>query len=117
MSLQLGLPAMWTKSSDRKHSLNDLAYWMSSGPARLAGLDTRKGSIAAGYDADLVIWNPEKHFVVRPKLLHHRHKTTPYLNESLRGVVEATFLGGELIYQGGRFLGSPRGSLLRRGNT
>lgn len=48
-------------------------------------------------------------------MLQHRHKLTPYLGESLRGVVESTFLGGEMIYDRGKFLGAPRGKLLRRG--
>ena len=114
-SLQLGLPAIWTRLSGTEYSLRHLARWMCSGPAQLAGLESRKGAIAPGYDADIVVWNPEKSFVVRSKMLHHRHKLTPYLNESLRGVVETTFLGGEMIYDRGRFLGSPRGALLRRG--
>ena len=114
-SLQLGLPVMWTKMSARKYSIAHLVRWMCSGPTRLAGLDTHKGAIAAGYDADIVIWNPEKRFTVRPNMLHHRHKMTPYLNESLRGVVEATFLGGEMIYERGQFRGTARGALLRRG--
>jgi allantoinase len=114
-SLQLGLPVMWTKLSGRDYSLAHLVGWMCSGPARLAGLEKHKGAIAAGYDADIVIWNPEKSFIVRPKMLHHRHKLTPYLNQSLRGAVEATFLCGEMIYDRGRFGGAPRGALLRRG--
>ncbi len=114
-SMQLGLPAIWTKMSRGKNSLEHLVRWMSSGPARLAGLETHKGSIAIGYDADIVVWNPEKRFIVRPKMLQHRHKVTPYANESLRGTVEATFLRGEMIYDRGRFLGKPRGALLRRG--
>jgi allantoinase len=48
-------------------------------------------------------------------MLHHRHKLTPYANHPLRGAVEATFLRGEMIYERGRFLGAPRGTLLRRG--
>jgi allantoinase len=114
-SLQLGLPVMWTKMSGRKDSLVQLAKWMCGGPARLAGLEKHKGAIAPGYDADIVIWNPEKQFHVKPKMLQHRHKLTPYLNESLRGAVEATFLRGEMIYDRGRFPGTPRGKLLRRG--
>ena len=116
-SLQLGLPVMWNASSGRKYSLSHLVRWMCSGPARLAGLETRKGSIAAGYDADVVVWNPEKRFIVRPKMLHHRHKLTPYANHPLRGEVEATFLRGEMIYDRGRFLGAPIGALLRRGRN
>jgi allantoinase len=114
-SLQLGLPVMWTKLSGRNYSLKHLVRWMCSGPARLAGLEKRKGAIAIGYDADIVVWNQEKRFIVRPTMLQHRHKLTPYANQPLRGEVEATFLRGEMIYDRGRFLGAPRGALLRRG--
>jgi allantoinase len=114
-SLQLGLPVMWTKMSGRNYPLKHLLRWMCSGPARLAGLEDYKGAIAIGYDADIVVWNPEKRFIVRPKMLQHRHKLTPYANQPLRGIVEATFLRGEMVYDRGRFLGPPRGALLRRG--
>ena len=114
-SLQLGLPVMWTKLSGRDYSLKHLVRWMCSGPARLAGLEKQKGAIAIGYDADIVIWAPEKRFVVRTKMIQHRHKLTPYLNIPLRGAVEATFLRGEMIYDQGRFVGAPQGALLRRG--
>jgi allantoinase len=114
-SLQLGLPAIWTRLSGKDYSLWHLVRWMCSGPAQLAGLDRHKGAIAPGYDADIVVWNPDKSFVVKSKMLHDCHKLTPYSGESLRGVVETTFLGGEMIYDRGRFLGSPRGALLRRG--
>jgi allantoinase len=114
-SLQLGLPVMWTKMRGRKFSLMHLVRWMCSGPARLAGLERHKGAIAIGYDADIVVWNPEKRFIVQPRMLKHRHKLTPYVKQSLRGTVEATFLQGEMIYDRGRFLGAPSGALLRRG--
>jgi len=114
-SLQLGLPVTWTKFSERNFSMRHLVRSMCSGPARLAALENQKGAIAIGYDADIVVWNPEKRFTVRPQMLQHRHKLTPYAKETLRGVVEATFLRGEMIYDRGRFLGGPRGALLRRG--
>jgi allantoinase len=114
-SLQIGLPAVWTKTRRTNDSLKRLARWMSSGPAHLAGLEKYKGAIAVGYDADIVVWNPEKRFIVKPGMLHDRHKLTPYAKQSLRGVVEATFLRGEMIYDRGRLLGTPQGRLLRRG--
>jgi allantoinase len=114
-SLQLGLPAMWTKMRAQKHSLERLVRWMCAEPAHLVGLDKHKGAIAQGFDADIAIWNPEKSFTVRPKLLQHRHKLTPYLKHELHGIVETTFLLGEMIYDRGRFLDRPKGSLLRRG--
>jgi allantoinase len=114
-SLQFGLPAVWTKSGMRKVALKNLVRWMSTGPAQLAGLEKHKGAIAIGCDADIVVWNPEKRFVVKPKIVQHRHKLTPYLNQALCGVVEATFLRGEMIYDQGRFPGTPQGAVLRRG--
>ncbi|HWX39431.1 MAG TPA: allantoinase AllB [Candidatus Sulfotelmatobacter sp.] len=114
-SLQLGLPAIWTKMKRGDSSLLQLTRWMCGGPAKLAGLEKQKGAIAAGYDADLVVWNPEKRFTVRPKMLQHRHKLTPYANRELRGAVVATFLHGDMIYDRGRFPGDQQGALLRRG--
>jgi allantoinase len=114
-SLQLGLPVMWTKMSGRNYPFERLLRWMCGGPAQLAGLEENKGAIAVGFDADIAVWNPEKRFLVRPRMLHHRHKLTPYMGHWLRGEVEATFLRGEMIYDRGRFLGTPRGALLRRG--
>jgi len=114
-SLQLGLSAIWTKMKPGDKSLLKLMRWMCSGPATLAGLEKRKGAIAAGYDADVVVWNPEKRFRLRPRMLHHRHKLTPYAGRELRGAVLATFLRGEMIYDRGRFNGEPQGALLRRG--
>lgn len=114
-SLQLGLPVIWTKARRRNYTFRHLVRWMSAGPARLAGLERRKGTVAGGYDADFVVWNPNKKFIVRPEMLLHRHKLTPYAHEALFGEVEATFLRGEMIYDRGRFLGAPSGALLRRG--
>jgi allantoinase len=66
-------------------------------------LQTQKGSIAVGVDADFVIWNPDQKFTVDAKALHHRHKLTPYDGEVLGGVVQKTFLRGRKIYDGGHF--------------
>jgi allantoinase len=114
-SLQLGLSVMWTQMRGRHYSVENLVRWMSSGPARLVGLGEHKGAIAAGYDADLVVWNPEEGFIVFPRMLFNRHPVTPYQDRLLHGTVETTFLGGEMIYSRGRFFGEPRGALLRRG--
>ena len=114
-SLQLRLPVMWTQAQERGYSLPHLVGWLARGPAKLVGLDQRKGAISVGYDADLVIWNPEATWRVEPQLIHHRHKLTPYAGQNLRGVVEATFLRGEKIYDRGRFSAGPAGKMLKRG--
>ncbi len=116
-SLQLRLPVMWTAARRRGHSLRDLAEWLCRAPARLVGLENRKGSIRVGCDADLCVWNPETTFRVEPASLHHRYKLTPYAGQVLSGVVEATFLRGQIIYDRGHFASRPIGTLLKRGDS
>lgn len=111
-SLQLRLPIVWTEAKRRGFTLADMARWLCSAPAELVGLAKRKGAIAAGQDADLVIWNPGKQFTVEGTALQHRHKLTPYQGRLLAGVVEKTFLRGRQIYDNGEFLGEPGGLLL-----
>lgn len=112
-SLQLSLPVVWTAARRRGHTLADLARWMCLAPARLAGLDRRKGEIAPGRDADLVLLDPEACFTVDPASLYHRHPVTPYAGRVLHGVVRATYLRGQLAWDERGFAG-PRGRLLER---
>jgi allantoinase len=116
-SLQLSLPAVWTQASARGYAVTHVAKWLCEGPARLAGLDRRKGSIAVGCDADFAIWNPDEKFRVDPVQLHHRHKITPYAGRELKGMVATTFLRGRKIFERGEFSASPIGHVLLRGSV
>ncbi len=111
-ALQFSLPVIWTQLQKRGFGLRELTRWMSAAPARLAGLDKRKGRLEIGYDADIVIWNPEKEFQVVPEIIQHRHKLTPYSGMSLRGVVEIAYVRGTKVYENGEFVASPIGKLL-----
>jgi allantoinase len=113
-SLQLVLPAVWTGARERGFTLAHLAEWMCAAPARLAGLEDRKGAIAPGHDADLVVWDPDERFTVEPGSLHHRHKLTPYAGRALYGAVRRTLLRGETVYDDGDFPVAPSGRLLLR---
>lgn len=113
-SLQIALPAVWTEARKRGFRPADLAEWMGAAPARLAGLEGRKGAITPGCDADLVVWDPDARFTVEPERLHHRHKLTPYAGRTLFGVVRRTLLSGETIYDEGDFPAAPSGRLLLR---
>ena len=110
-SVQFSLSAVWTGASDRGFHLSDISRWMSSGSAWLCGLSGKKGRIAKGLDADLIVFDPEAVFEVTPQTVLHRHPLTPYLGRSLRGVVHSTYVRGHPVYDRGSFDG-PRGDLL-----
>jgi len=110
-SVQLSLSALWTPA--RKHNIpvTRIAEWLCSKPALLPQLKN-KGRIEAGYDADLVAWDPEKSFIVDEKNIFHKHKVTPYLGMELYGSVRQTWLRGEKLYDDGKFLHLNKGRIL-----
>jgi allantoinase len=113
-SLQVAPAATWTGARARGYSLDALAGWLATGPARIVGLQ-RKGAIAPGWDADLVVWHPEQAFTVDPARLEHRHPVSAYDGVQLHGVVETTYLRGRPVWRDGAPVGAPAGRLLERG--
>ena len=111
-SVQLGLPVMWTNMKERGVPIERLSEWMSREPARLAGLDDRKGQLAAGFDADITIWNPDAQFEVRPEMIKHKHKLTPYNGRVLWGAVDSVYLRGQRILDRGDATSVDRGRLI-----
>ncbi|MGI9105141.1 MAG: allantoinase AllB [Pyrinomonadaceae bacterium] len=117
-SLQLRLPIVWTEARARGYTIERVMEWTATAPARLIGLDRRKGALRVGCDADIVVFRPEAQFRVEPTaMLHHRHKLTPYAGRVLDGVVETTFLRGEKIYERGAFMRERTGALVARGDA
>ena len=112
--LELRLPATWTEARRRGHSLAENARWLAEAPASLAGLSERKGRIAPGLDADLVVWDPEREFEVEARALHQRHCANPWEGRTLAGVVETTILRGRVVYERGSFPESADGRWLAR---
>jgi allantoinase len=111
-ALQFTLPVIWTQSQKRGFGLREISRWMSGSPARLAGLDKQKGKIAVGFDADIIMFEPEKDFKVVPEIIEFKNKLTPYEGMNLRGVVEATFVRGRKVFERGKFTDNPTGKLL-----
>jgi len=105
-SLQLGWSAVWTEARTRGRSLRDLTEWMAAAPARLAGLRGRKGTIAVGCDADLVIFDPDAEMEIDAATLEHKNKLTPYQGRKLLGQTLRTILRGETIYERGKGFGT-----------
>ncbi len=101
-SLGLELPLIWTVGQSHDVSLVELAQWLSTNTARLAGLNDR-GKIAVGKRADLVVWDPDESFRVARNDLWFKHKLSPYLDRELKGSVVQTILAGEVVFDRGNF--------------
>jgi allantoinase len=100
------------RPSATERALVSLARWMSEAPARLAKLGACKGCIAEGYDGDLVVWDPEREWIVDPSRLQQRHKITPYAGRLLRGVVCASYVRGRPVWSDGALRTPCAGDLL-----
>ena len=107
--MSVALPVIYTEARARGFSLMDIARWMAEAPAKLVGCQREKGKIAAGYNADMVVFGEYSDFVVTRERLHHRHAFSPYLGEKLKGQVKATYVRGRLVFADDAFHGKPEG--------
>lgn len=98
--LQTGLSAVWTEARERGIPLETLLPLMTTGPARIAGLENL-GTLAIGSPAHLVVLSPDTTFTVRAAELEYRNPLSPWDGRILSGVVEETYLAGERVYRRG----------------
>jgi dihydropyrimidinase len=88
----------------------------STNPARIYGLYPRKGTLAIGSDADVVIWDPQRVAPITNERLHHSVDFTPYEGMQVTGWPTTTISRGEFVWHDGEALGSPgRGEFLSCG--
>jgi allantoinase len=107
------LPALVSEGMKRGLPLNAVARLLSHNPAKRFGLN-RKGDIAEGLDADVVLVDPNETWTIRAKESDSTQGYTPFEGIELKARVKATFLRGELICENGNVLGKPRGRYLHR---
>lgn len=88
-------------------SLSDLVRVLSTEPAKLFGLYPEKGSLEVGTDADLVLFDPEKDWVMGADSVHSAANYTPYEGFSVAGKAEMTYLRGHLIMGDDVYVGKP----------
>lgn len=89
------------------------ARWVSAAPAALAGLQESKGTIAPGFDADIVIVDPDRATRVRPDAMRSRQRHGALEGLEFGFSVRATYLRGSLVAGEGRRAGHPSGRILR----
>jgi len=109
--LQFLLSASWTSLKDIL-PIEDFIPLLTIAPARFLSLHHRKGKIVTGFDADMVVWNPEESFLVTPDQIWHRHKISPYIGERLSGVVLMTIINGKIAYDNQKPVSGKYGNVL-----
>lgn len=87
--------------------------WVSEGPAALAGLHDTKGSIAPGFDADIVIVDPNRTTLVTPSLMKSRQKHSALDGKEFGFAVRDVFVRGQAVVREGTRVGRPAGRMVR----
>ena len=88
----------------------DLATFVAltaTNPAKMYGLYPRKGTIAVGSDADVVIWDRDREVTITNDLLHHNCDYTPYEGMQVRGWPATVFSRGEIVVDEDKLLAQP----------
>lgn len=109
--LQFSFSVILTEALERGFNLNDVVKLMSENTSKFLGLNN-KGKIEKGYDADLVVLDPNETFRIEEKNIHHKNKVTPYLDKEIKGSVKSTYLRGTQVYNDGEFSKNPHGQFL-----
>ena len=102
--IETRLPLLFDGVARGKLSLHQFVELTSWRPARLYGLYPRKGTIAIGADADIVLWDPHKRVQIRNSALHHAVDYTPYEGIEVTGWPVHCFSRGELLVRDGQYL-------------
>lgn len=112
------LPILFSEGvSKGRISVDDFVRLSSTNAANLMGLAPRKGRIAVGVDADLVLWDAEKRVTITNALLQHAIDYTPYEGMEVTGWPVCTIRRGEVVMQDGRVQAEPgSGRYLPRGS-
>jgi dihydropyrimidinase len=98
-----------------KLSINRFVELTSTAPARIFGMYPKKGTIAAGSDADIVLWDPNAEHTISAKTHHMRVDYSMFEGYKVRGNARKVIARGEVIVDDGRFTGRPgRGAFLKR---
>ncbi|KAB2907382.1 MAG: dihydropyrimidinase [Kofleriaceae bacterium] len=109
---------LWEGVRDGRISMNRFVEITSTAPAKIFGMYGRKGTIAVGADADVVVWDPEQEKVLGKDTLHMRVDYSPFEGRRVVGAPSAVLSRGELVVENDRWVAKQkqgRGQFVRRG--
>jgi allantoinase len=111
--LQFLLNASWT-ALKKSMSLEAFIPLLTEAPAKMLRIADRKGKIAVGYDADLVVWSPEESAVIINEDILYKHKISPYVSRPLFGKIKQTIVNGETVFQEDKIIQKNKGKWVLR---
>ena len=108
-------PLLYTYGvAEGRITLQQMVHVLAENPARIFGIDHRKGAIRPGADADFVIWTPDTESVITAPDLHGGADWSPFEGMRIAGRLAYTILRGQVLVEGDRFVGgAAKGELLR----
>ena len=105
--LEVRLPLLFSEGVGKgRLTLNEFVALTATNAAKLYGLYPRKGTIAVGSDADLVVWDADREVTITQSLLHDAMDYTPYEGKKVKGWPAITFLRGQAVWENGAFKGA-----------
>jgi allantoinase len=111
-----GVQTLYLSCLELAKRLGDVSLaprWVSEGPAALAGLQETKGAIVPGFDADLVIVDPNRKTLVRPSVMRSRQRHGALDGSEFGYAIRDVFLRGAAVVRDGKLVGRPRGRMVR----
>ena len=105
---------LWQGVADGRLDLNRLVEITATTPAKIFGLYPKKGTIAPGVDADLVLWDPKQKTTISAKTHHMNVDYNPYEGRVINGAIRDVFLKGKKLVEKGSFVGGKTGSFIER---
>ena len=110
--LQFTLPVLYTKGKEKGLKIEKLIPLLTKKPAEFLGVEKRKGVLKAGFDADITVWDNLEEYTIFEESIQHKHKATPYLNETVFGKVIHTFVNGVQVVENSKLKTLQQGKIL-----
>jgi dihydropyrimidinase len=110
------LPILYSKGVvEGRITINEFVALTSTNHAKMYGLYPQKGAIGVGFDADIVLWDPNRRETIRQAIMHHGADYTPYEGMAVTGWPVMTLLRGEVVAEDGKVVGAKgAGRFLKR---
>lgn len=110
--LQFTLPILFTEGKKRGLPLEKLILLLTKNPAEFLGLEHKKGKLATGFDADITVWDDSREFQITKESIQHKHKATPYLDQTIFGKVIHTFVNGVQVVENSKLKTLQQGKIV-----